>query len=198
VAPFGFEITKKVTWRGAEEKFSNVYHYNFPGGLDVEIANNVIDAIAAAEKPAFGSNVLFTEGRAWGPTDQGKAASNMVSIRDLSGAGSQAGTAAIPFELALVVQCYIGRGPAGRKQFLRKYLHICRASSGDLGDGGGLGNAAIGGNLLTVGAQYAARVKTVTAGSNSYDLCSPKGKLYTNSGGNWQVLPHLHVRQFRQ
>jgi len=198
MAPFGFQITKKVTWRGQDEFFSNVYHYDMGSTLSQAQGQAMLDAIVAAERPAFGTNVTFVQGRAFGPTDQGKAANLMVAIVDYASLGTQAGTSNMPREMTVVVDNYIGRGPAGRKQFLRKYLHICLCSSGDISDQGALGNNLLGSNLLALGIQYANRIKTISASSNQWQLCSPQGKLWNNIGDNWRTLPYAHVRQFRQ
>jgi hypothetical protein len=198
LAPFGFQITKKVTWRGNDELFSNVYHYQMGASLSESEGDAMLQALVAAEKPAFGTNVTFVQGRAFGPTNVGKAGNLMVAVRDFTGAGTQSGLSDMPRELTVVVDNFIGRGPAGRKQFLRKYLHICKCSSGDISDQGAYGNNQLGANLLTLGQQYANRIKTITASSNQWQLCSPQGKLWNNIGDNWRTLPYAHVRQFRQ
>lgn len=197
MAPFGFQITKKVTWRGADEQFSNVYHYELGSTLSATEADAFIDALVTAERPAFGSNVTFIQGRAFGPTNQGQAANQMISIRDMSLAGTQAGGSDLPYEETLVVENFIGRGPAGRKQFLRKYLHICKVGAGDVG-AASLGNGTITANLISIGTTYWNRVKQITANSNQWKLCTKNGKLYDNIADSPVVLPHLHIRQFHQ
>jgi hypothetical protein len=198
VAPFGFQITKKVTWRGNEEQFSNVYHYNMGATLSVADADAMLVAIRNAELPAFGTNVGFIQGRAFGPTDQGQAANNMIDILDWTGVnGSQSGGLDIPYEETLVVENFIGRGPQGRKQFLRKYLHICRVAAADSG-APQLGNGTITGNMSAIGVAYWNRIKQITAASNQWKLCTKLGKLYDNIADAPVVLPNLHVRQFHQ
>lgn len=197
MAPFGVAITKKVTWRGGDEQFSNVYHYDMGASLTVAEADALANAVVAAEKPAFGTNVTYLQARIFGPTDQGQAANNMIDILDLTGNGSQAGGSDMPFELCLVVENYIGRGPHGHKQFLRKYLHICKVGSGDVG-GPSYGNTTITGNMSSIGVAYWNRIKQVTSSSNQHKLCSKNGKLYDNVSDSPVVLPYLHVRQFHQ
>jgi hypothetical protein len=198
VAPYGFEVTKSVVWRGAEEFFSNVYHYDVTAGITAVNAEAILDALVAAEKPAFSSSVSFKQGRVWGRTDQGQAASQMVTIKDYTGSGTISGTTVgIPYELTLVVENYIGRGPAGRKQFLRKYLHVCAVDSSSSG-AGSLGNGPLSGTTLAAGVSYWNRIKELTASSNQWKLCTKNGKPYDNIGSNPIVLPHLHTRQFRR
>jgi hypothetical protein len=197
MAPYGFEVVKSVSWRGATEQFSNVYHYDVTANLGSVTALAILDALVAAEKPAFSADVTFVSGRVWGPTDQGQAASQTVAIKDYSGTGTSANNTMIPYETTLVVENYIGRGPAGRKQFLRKYLHVCRLPAGASGSAA-FGNTILDGTSLALGTAYWNRVKSLTASSNNWPLCTKAGKHYDNVADSPTVLPYLHVRQFHQ
>lgn len=197
--PFAVSVTKRVLWRGIQEQFSNIYHYNVDAVLLTEAGwPDLINAVVAAEKPAFGTNVTYVSGRAWGPTDQDPEDSVTRAVIDLSGTGTQAGTGQIPLEQTLVVQKYIGRSRIhNRKRFLRKYLHIARASS-TAAESARMGNDILGSNELNIGTEYGNRIQSVTVGPNTNPLCAPDGTLHTNAGASWVVLPHFHIRQFRQ
>lgn len=195
MAPYGFQIVKSVTWRGEEEEFGNVYHYDLAGILSSY--SSIVDAIVAIEKPAFGTNVTFKSARVWGPTDSGPEAAVTELVKDLSGLGTQAGTAVIPMEETLVVQWYLGRSPTTqRKRFLRKYLHICKASTTDQTTGG-MGNTAISSNLTTLGTTYGDGVKNLTVGGQNIPICAWNGD-HLPVGTTTQVLPYMHTRQFRR
>lgn len=198
--PYGFSVTKKVTWRGRDEEFSNVYHYIVDPVLASDTAHltAMLDGIVAAERPAFGSVVTFVRGRVWGPTNQGQAASVTRVVKDYSGVGTQSGTQRIPFELTLVCQYFIGRNPATqRKRFLRKYLHIAHAGSTDA-ESARLGNDTITTNMRNIGLDYLGRVDVITVLGFDQKLCAPDGTLFDAAGGNPVVLDHLRTRQFVQ
>lgn len=194
-------ITKSVNWRGKTEQFSNILHYDVGPmvGYTAQGWLDMIDAVAAAEKAAFGSIVSFVSGRVWGDVLQPPQDTVTLGLKDLTGTGTQPGAAEVPFELAVVVQKYIGRSPIfQRKLFLRKYLHICRGSS-TAAAGSLLGNTTLGANEKNIGVDYGGRVQLINVGAASHKLCSPKGVPHDAiAGQNWVSLNHLHTRQFRQ
>lgn len=194
-------ITKSVNWRGKTEQFSNILHYDVGPmvGYTAQGWLDMIDAVAAAEKAAFGSIVSFVSGRVWGDVLQPPQDTVTLGLKDLTGTGTQPGAAEVPFELAVVVQKYIGRSPIfQRKLFLRKYLHICRGSS-TAAAGSLLGNTTLGANEKNIGVDYGGRVQLINVGAASHKLCSPKGIPHDAvAGQSWVSLNHLHTRQFRQ
>jgi hypothetical protein len=199
VAPFGIAVTKSVTWRGAMEEFANVWHYDYVGGA---LANHeaVADRIVSKEKDIFGSNITFRSVRVWGPTN-GNAAENITHlIKDISGVGLVTGGGTIPFELAVVGSWYLGRNPAtGRKRFLRKYLHVGRVSGISSGGGPAMGNDALGAPVTDVFKAWFNSLKTLEglALPSAPDICAPNGD-HLPVATDAAVLPHLHVRQFKQ
>lgn len=194
-------ITKSVSWRGKTEQFSNVTHYDVGpmAGYTAQGWLDMIDAVAAAEKPAFGSVVTFVSGRVWGDVLLPPQDTVTLGLKDLSGSGTQSGGADLPYELAVVAQKYVGRSPIfQRKLFLRKYLHICRGSS-TAAAGSLLGNTSLGANEKAIGVDYGNRMQTITVGPAIHDMCTPKGVKHNAIGGQvWTALNHLHTRQFRQ
>lgn len=196
MAPYGFAITKKVTWRGIAEEFSNVYHYDAPAGVLDSALESVADGIVTEEKKVHTSAVTFVRARVWGPTDQGPGPSETRVIKDLSGAGNMlAGGDYIYMEAAVVVQWYIGRSSlTGRKRFLRKFIHSMALPSSTTGR---LGDVAIGSANKTVYTTYGNAVKTLTVGAVGFDLCTPDGD-HLPLGTSPQILDYLHVRQFKQ
>lgn len=194
MAPYAFAITKKVTWRGAVELFSNVYRYDgSPGGDDV---NDILDTLKAAEVLVHSPDVTFVQGRAWGPTNQGPAASETLLIKDFSGTGQLVPSGGKVYkELAVVVNFYLGRSPTtGRKRILRKYIHSCaRPSSGATAGGDDL--------LTTADKQpfldFANDVKNIQTGTEEWNLCAPDGD-HLPLGTVPTILDRMHIRQFKQ
>lgn len=197
--PYGVSITKSVLWRGQAEEFSNVYHYDTGEPISSEdFMNGLIDAVVAQEKQGHSDKVTFLRARLYGPTDQGPAANKMLMVKDLSGAGTQAVSADIPFEMAVVCQYYVGRGPAGGKQFIRKYYHQCGLAGITANSPPQLGNAALPVNAKSNAQAMLTNLKNITINGINVPICTPKGKHLPLLSGDAEVLDHLHTRQFRR
>lgn len=193
---YAVSVTKSIQWRGVEEFFSNVYHYNTGTNNLQGDLENLLSAVVGVDKAVHGGSVAYKEGRVWGPTDQGQAASVTRVIQDLSGFGSLAGTGGdIYKESTVVVQWYLGRlGAGGRKVWLRKFFHCMKLpanGSGSLGDTGiGASNKA---PFVTQGDN----MKNLTVPFGSASLCRKNGTGLP-VGTVSEVLDHLHIRQFKQ
>lgn len=198
MAPFQVTITKRGAWRGSQEQYSNVYHYDTAAAITTDAGwDALIDAIVAKEKEMHGASVTYVQGRVNGPTNAGEAANVMRRIKDLSGTGTMTGSGvAVPAELAICVQLFLGRSTRGYKRFLRKYYHTRKLpTSGTTTDG-------FGETALSSGDQayFESRVndlKTITIGANANDLCAPNGD-HLPLGTNAECLDYARTRQFRQ
>jgi hypothetical protein len=196
MAPYAVEVTMATSWKGISEEFSNLFHYNTPvitteGGW-AALAN----AVVAELKPIHSSVVTFKRVRIYGPTDGPKEENQMRYVADLSGAGTLAGSVFLNPELAVVGWVYVGRGPKGGKQILRKFLHTAQLPTG------AAGNAALGTAPLTSTdkAPFITRLnnlKTLTIGGADNQICTPNGKGLP-LGSNWAVLDYVATRQFRR
>jgi hypothetical protein len=198
MAPYAVSLTKKITWRGKDEQFSNVYHYDLSTVINTESGwDALINAIKNLEDDVHSSAVTYQQARVWGPTNQGPAASETRRILDLSGTGQMTVATRIYAEAAVVVQFYLGRNPAtGRKRFLRKFFHsqgVPSSTSVDVSTG--VGPLTSADKTLYVNTMNS--LKTLTVGGFSHDICAPNGDhLPLNTSP--QVLDHLHIRQFKQ
>ncbi len=196
--PMQFTVTKSRLWRGTQEQFANVWHYNVSAGESNDTLTSLLDAIVAKEKEVFGTNVTFVQGRVNGPTNQGEALNVMRVIKDLSGAGSYnpATASTTPGESAGVCSFYVGRNPAtGRKRFLRKYLHLGRieTSVADIVQG----NTALDAAIKTRLKNWYESMKNMTVGASTFPICTPQGdQLPLLTPG--VVLDYLHTRQLKQ
>lgn len=207
MAPYGFSLTKEITWRGGLERFSNVYHYNIPGattegfGWDAFLAD-----LMDRERRLFSDQVNYVEGRAWGPTyeaknetPQLKADSITQYIGDLVGAGYVADITGpdVYRESAVVVSWYVGRNPTtGRKRFLRKYFHVCRLNAAEP-EGVVVGGDPMSAALIENYRSWYDGLKNITSGGIVYNICTPGGDELP-LGTETKILPHLHIRQLKQ
>lgn len=197
MAPFGIQVTKKITWRGAAEEFSNVWHYDLDAFQDDAGWDELVNKIVAVERPMHGGQVTFLRARVFGPTNAGKAANIMRYVKDLSGTGTLSGAGKMPFEMTFVGQFYVGRGPKGGKQFLRKYIHACAMPSSTSTSDTNFGNAPLvqADKQPFIDGMMSAKNLTVLA--NNAPICTPLGK-HLPLGTNVQLLNYLHTRQFRR
>lgn len=199
MAPFAVSITKRVLFRGSQEQFSNVYHYDLSTTINTDAGwDDLIAAIVAKERPFHSTQVTFVEGRVWGPTNQGQLQSITRRITDLTGTGQNSGGGEIWPELCIVASFFVGRNPATqRKRFLRKYFHVQALMASTGGSGATLGRAPLAAADKTPIANAMNDLKTITIGTAPHDLCTPQGD-HLPLGSSPKVLDHLHVRQFKQ
>lgn len=194
----GVHITMDRTWRGSKEEFENVFHYNTGvGAVNETDLNEIVDDVVSTLRPIFGSSVGFKRARVHGPTNLTKVEDVMLLVKDLTGTGSKAETnGLIPPEFTYVVQMYVGRGPKGGKQFLRKYFHSCVNVGGDSTDVT-LGISALTTATRTTFQNVFESLKNVIVGTATWTICTPAGKgLPLNTVA--VCLPYLHVRQFKR
>ncbi len=190
----GVTIEKSTTWRGEEEFFSNVYHYNTAVGQSAE---SVINALVTIEKPYFGSVVAFKRGRAFGPTDQGKAANVMLFEKPLTGLGTSQSTVSCPREMTILVSWDTGRkNTRGKPIYLRKYLHVGNIGS-QAGQEAANGNVALPQGEIDKHVNYGNQVKNIeTIGGQMANLTDRLGRglpLATPTAVN----QFMRIRQFR-
>lgn len=199
MAPHAISITKRVPWRGVNEEFSNVYHYDISTPITTEGGwDDLINAIVAQERPLHYSGITYVRGRVWGPTNAGPAASITKRIMDLSGAGTAPATGSLlPPEHSVVVQFYMGRNPATqRKTFLRKFFHCGRVIS-STGTPVAFAEAALSAADKAPFETRMNNLKTLSVGGFSHDLCKPDGT-HLPLGSSPEVLSFVRTRQFRQ
>lgn len=191
-------IEKGISWRGHEERFANVYHYDI-GALSSLIdsdASSLVDNLVALEKPVHGSGVSFRTARVW-ETGQGAVGNETLLIKDLTGTGTMTSQSTqIYRELCVVVVLETNRNTStGRKIYLRKFIHADTLNSANSA-------AAIGQSPLTAGNKtpyvtYGNGIRTVGVGGlpNAAVLEAPGGQNLA-SDAPVTVLDYLRVRQF--
>lgn len=189
-------VTKSATWRGATEKWSNVYHYFSAANLDVTTATDLVNQIATAEKLCHANNVTFEDGRAWS-AGGAPSANETIVIVDLSGTGSLTGDTSYYIESTLVARCDTNRNTAtGKRIYLRKYYHTLSITSGTAGMHNG--SAALG---TTQKAEVKTCLETLRevllTGGVNVQLCAPGGQIVSDSRPV-TVLDYVHTRQFRR
>ena len=118
----GVSITKSTPFRGSTQEFSNVYYYEVSGLPTVAQADTIIDNLTALEKTFHSSSVTFVRGRLWSETGN-KATSEMISQKNLSGAGARTTVSSLDPERAFLFRLRAGTDSRGNPVFLRKWYH---------------------------------------------------------------------------
>lgn len=194
---YGVSITKRCPWRGGNEEFANVYHYNLAANLNETLADDLINQLKTAEVLVHGSNVTFVQGRVW--EAGGTAPQNeTILIKDLSGVGAFPVSVPIYRELCYVIRFDTERNTStGRKIYLRKYIHATGINSVNAG-------AQEGTTVLNTGN----KAPFLTYGQNIRQLSLSPGtiEVFLSAQGGQQVSDStlvevndwLHIRQFKQ
>jgi hypothetical protein len=196
--PYAVTVVYNTTWHGALEEFSSVFHYDLaPVTKNDTGYNNLADNVVSALRPLFTTRVNFVRVRVNGPTNLTKVENVMELVKDLTGTGSLVENFSMAPELAIVADVYVGRGPKGGKQMLRKYLH----TTGLPGTGGSsdqaFGKAALAQGVKDPVISVLNSLKTVSANGGQNDICTPEGK-HLPVGSTWDVNPYVATRQFRR
>jgi hypothetical protein len=184
-------------WKGLEEEFSNIFHYNIPSAHENEAGwEGLSEAVVTKVREMMATGVTFRRVRIYGPTNGSKADNVMQYVRDLSGPGGVTAGGSLAPELAVVVKAYVGRGPKGGKQFLRKYLHV-RVLTGHTGDSEQTrAVAALGSGSRGFYEAKLNSLKEFTVGARLHKLCTPNGKNLPD-GSDWETAAYVATRQFR-
>lgn len=190
MAVFAASTTKEINWRGSLARVSNVYHYK-SDALETFDDLAVLTELVRLEKNAAGGGVNFVEGRTWGPTDQGQAASKMREIKTFTDSGLMAATTSFYPELAVMIYWPLGRyGVRNHPQFLRKWYHWNR-TTGLIPDGSR--------TTAAPPAEVQALIDGVTVvrtsgGTQEYELCTKNGEhLPTGPGLRYPYLEHRQI-----
>lgn len=197
MAIYAVSVDKSHSFQGHTERWSNVYHYSLATTLDVTLATDLVDQIAAAEKLCHGTSVTFEDGRVWS-TGGSPSSNETLVIRDLSGTGSATDVPGFFIESAFVVRCDTNRNTStGRRIYLRKYYHACAMPSSNatmLNGSQALTSTQKG---LVTTCMESLRELTLSPGSILVTLCAPGGQQVSDSRPV-TVLDYLHTRQFRR
>ncbi len=195
--PYAVSVTMSTLVKGIDEQFSNVFHFDVDVPFDTESGwESLGDQVVAAIRPLFSNRVNFRRYRIHGRTDTTKAEDQMRFVKDLTGTGTLSVNFDIAPELAVVADVYVGRGPKGGKQFLRKFIHSCGLNSSGSSDAA-QGRTAIPSAGRTVFVNALNSLKVVSVAGFDHPVCTPNGKRLP-LGSTWEVNPYVATRQFRR
>jgi hypothetical protein len=192
MAIFACSIIKSVNFRGVQQLFANVYHYQ--GTLpDATQAAAIATHLRNLEGPWHSTDVAFNSYKLWSAGGS-STANQMIAQGSLSGLGTQSVNQAIDRERAVLMRANNGTDSRGRPVYMRKWYHCCGSCNGVTFAGVG-----ILGNYVQIPAGDRATLVTafnnflsITVNSVSYTLCSPRG---VNNSGGAQCHPYLEHHQ---
>jgi hypothetical protein len=194
VAIAAVAITKRQLWRGSQENFANVYHYQVPS-VTTAVANDLVTRLVTLEKDLHGSTVNFVGARVW--SAGGTAAENeTVLLTDLSGPGNVVADNNMPPEMCFVVAWRTDRlNELDKPVYLRKYYHTqsnfnTAGVTVDMMNGRQPLNAA----LVTAIGNRTAGFRDLVTPSGTYGLTAPSGRVVTQAG---VVVPQVRIHEFR-
>jgi hypothetical protein len=118
----GIQITKSTAFRGVQQEFSNVYHFNLATAITAP-AESLIDEVTNNEKSFHSTLVNFVRAQCW--SSGGTEAQNqMLHQKDLSGTGATSPGSSMDPERAVLTRWPAGFDSRGRPVYLRKYYHV--------------------------------------------------------------------------
>lgn len=191
----GISITKSVPFRNSTQEFSNVYYYDgLLGRPTVAEADTLIDAVVAREKANFAAAVTFVRGRLWEQTAD-KATTEMVSQKNLSGAGNLSTTASMDRERAMLFRLRAGVDSRGNPVYLRKWFHFACGGGGFTVSAGHLENtSAISSADRAASVARINNIGSIGSGTTLGTLCAKHGRQPT-AGAQWECHAYLEHRQ---
>jgi hypothetical protein len=196
--PYAVQVTYACSWKGLTEEYSNVLHYDAGALLNTEGGfENLADQVVAALRPLFHTEVTFKRVRVHGPTHLGKVEDQMRLVKDLTGTGSMTSAVVLNPEVAVVADVYMGRGPKGGKQYLRKYFRSLRLPGTGASEAMSRGMSPLATAQKTPYVSAMNTLKTVSVAGFTNDICNKEGK-HLPLGSDWTVNDYVATRQFRK
>lgn len=191
----GVSITKSTSFRGVSQEFSNVYYYEVLSLPDISQADTIIDNLVTDEKTFHSTAVTFVRGRLW--SQQGSPATNeMISQKNLSGAGSTTLVAGMDKERAYLFRLRAGNDSRGNPVYLRKWYHSCGAFGGSLNPAQTVleNTGAFSQASKDSGVALMQSIGDANGSPLTPKICSKNGRLPT-VGQTWQCHNYLEHRQ---
>lgn len=197
--PHAVIVTMSQSYQGKVDEFSSVFHYHSDAsviptesGWD-DLANQVV----ADLKAIMSNRVTFVRVRIHGPTDGDKEEDQMVLVKDITGVGAGLAVQRISPEQVLVLSKYVGRGPKGGKQILRKFFHLGALSHTGASGDQGYGTAALTSTDKTYYTTRMAAFDQYMIGAGENRICTPLGKEPPGSEV-WKCADYVSLRQFKR
>jgi hypothetical protein len=190
MARFGLSITMAVAFRGVQQEFSNVFHYQRVGTQpSAATVQGLKDEIIATLRSLHCTDVSFLHYRAW--SADGSAAQNqMIAQGNLSGTGNQAPSSNMDRERAFLVSWRAGSDSRGHPVYLRKWFHSGGAANGYQPSTGVLQQTLeIPAASRTLVEAKAEELREV-GGAELYNLCSKNGRNGEGGASCHRYLEH--------
>jgi hypothetical protein len=119
----GLSIVKSVLFRGVQQEFSNVYHYELLGAVTGPW-ESLVDECKASEAGLHSTDVSFKRASVW--SAGGTPAQNaMLFQKTLAGLGSAVNNTSMDRERAILARWPAGVDSRGKPVYLRKWYHAC-------------------------------------------------------------------------
>lgn len=191
MARIAIAVTKRVSFRGANQEFSNVYHYNDPLNTGPPYAA-LVSEVVGVERNLHSTDVTFVRAKAW--TAGGTPSQNQMQYEvDLTGTGNQVTSTTMDRERAVLVRWPAGFDSRGKPVYLRKWFHSC----------GGCGGVTMTNDVLKqiAGFTDTERNNIATQANNlriigtadEWLLCAKSGRVHTGPGEAHRFLEHRQL-----
>jgi hypothetical protein len=184
----GLSVVKTVLFRGIQQEFSNVYHYELLGA-QTGPWEALLDEVKASEVAFHSSDVTFKRGSVWsaGGTPE---ANTMLFQKTLTGTGNQAANTLLDRERAVLIRWPAGFDSRGKPVYLRKWYHSCGSFQGIAFSSGHMQNT-----LAITTADRATMANAVAAMdevgvTEAWQICSSTGRRKTAPPECHKYLEH--------
>lgn len=191
MARFGFQIEKRMAFRGGIQHFANVYYYEGAVAATADTTlGALLDFLVTQEQSWHSPQITFTYGRCW--SQVGTAAANeMIVQKALTGVGTATDQAGMDRERAILFQWPAGKDVKGRPVYLRKWYHTHAPPGGVAATANQLEQLD---QLTTTQRNTIAtainQIRTPTVSSIPFTLCAKTGRFQTGPGVCHPYLEH--------
>ncbi len=117
-----------VSFRGVQQEFSNVYHYQRVGLVEASW-EGYLDEVVSTMRSLYSTDVSFKRGNVWS-ADGTPGQNTMLGTKNLTGTGNQVVNPNMDRERAFLVRWRAGKDIRGKPVYLRKWLHSCGSANG--------------------------------------------------------------------
>lgn len=191
---YGISIEKKVSFRGFQQPFANVYYYR---AATVPVTSTAIleaflDTLVAKEKAIHSSDVSFTRGRVWN-TNSGSQSGNQMRVdKTLSGVGACGGDSTMDRERAILVFWDAGLSSTNKPVKLRKWYHVCGKlpNASFFSDASKQNTAKLTSTEKTSLSNALTNLRVITQGVDNFELIAKSGRQATDPMKIHDYLEH--------
>lgn len=182
-------IVKRFDYRGADEEFSNRYHFEGTTPANRAAWKTLADAIITAERPTTISAVKFCKAYGYEPSNDNSVAQIDYRVPpdtpELAGTSPASGQQA-PGDVAATIRWFTGAyNSRGKKIYCRKYMHGVIIDAGD--------EDKLNINQITTYGVFANKLIDGTL-PGSFKYCGPQGADLSDP----RVDPYLTTRTLKR